>query len=126
MRALVLLLSLGLFLVGCASNAPLGRKPARVFTMVGGRPQVEAFDGLLAHHATRAECERVLREFDGEPVRVINRRQLLAARPPLPPTRRAFLLLARWRNATYAQTIDDCRMLACFDRENRLVAYEQF
>ena len=90
-------------------------------------PATARFDNMLARRASEPEVERAIAELYGEPVHVWSRSQLVRATPPrCYPSARAFALLHQWHDGTYAQLIDDVRVLACFDVEHHLAAYELF
>ena len=89
-------------------------------------PQYAEFQQLLAQHASRAKVHRSLAEGSVTPHDIAGKRQFLAIPPSMPPSKRALTLLEHWPRATYAQLIDDVRVLACFDSRDHLVAFEFF
>ena len=84
------------------------------------------FQQLLREHASRAKVREKLVEASATPRDVVGKKQFLAIPPAMPPSKRALILLEHYPRATYAGLIDDVRVLACFDAQDRLVAYELF
>lgn len=89
-------------------------------------PQYAEFQQMLAQHSSRAKVRRSLADGSVVPHDFVGKRQFLAIPPSMPPSKRAMILLQRWPDATYAQLVDDVRVLACFDSHNHLVAFELF
>ena len=84
------------------------------------------FEQLLRNQASRANVHEKLVEASVTPHDIVGKKQFLAIRPSMPPSKRALILLQHYPRATYAGLIDDVRVLACFDAHDRLVAYELF
>ncbi len=89
-------------------------------------PHYSEFQHLLRQHASRAKVHRSLGDGSATPHDIVGKRQFLAIPPSMPPSKRALILLEHWPRATYAQLIDDVRVLACFDSRDRLVAFDFF